>query len=933
MIRIWRVLVLFGLVITTNENGYAQQYLNLNLDTVSNALTIKQQFTFKNTSTKSIDKIFLHAWANAYKTKTTALAKRFEEDYKRSFHLARTRNRGYIKIDKLTANLKPVKYQFLKDSIDILEIALDKPLQAGAKLNFESSYILKLPNAKFTKYGFNKVGNYYLKYFYLSPAVWHNGTFQLANNKGLNDLWQEKQDYTIVFKKPPNYQLITDLIQKNDSTYIGKSRNDFVFECLKKSNYKNFKFEDLLIKTDIYNSDKSHALQAVQLTRIKDYLESKLGKYPFKKLVLSSNEYSLNPVYGVNQLPSFVNPYPADFELDLKLLKIYLNNYFDKVLQLNKRSDYQFVKGIESYLMMDFIKQYYSDTKMLGKLSKIWGIRWFEVSKLDYNDKYWLYYQYIARKALDQPLDTPIDSLSNYNRNVANPFKAALGLRYIAAYTSDAVVWNAIKTFYTQNQKAKTSSKAFIEALKKESPKNLDWFFDTYTTSNKEIDYTIKKVYAANDSLAVIIKNKRKNAVPNVLYGIKDKKIVFKKWVAPIIDSDTIKVANGDYNRLVLNYENLYPEINQRDNWKHVNSHPLFNKPLKLGVIEDVENPFYNQLFIIPLSDFNYYDGIMLGAKFNNKTFLRKNFYFDVKPFLGLKSGSVTGSGNIFYKKRFQNRKLKSYRIGTGFSYYHFDNTLTYRKITPYLQFTFRDKNYRLSKRRILTLTQIRLQKDDDGTNPFGQEAVDYNVFNGSYVYKQPGEIKQFTTITALQFANNFGKATFDIRYKKLTLKNRQWDLRAYVGAFLYNTSTSGYYDFSLDRPTDYLFQYGYYGRSETTGILSQQYFIAEGGFKSRLVGGTANQWLVAGNAATSIWRWFEVYSDIGVVKNRNLKPKFFYDSGLRINLVPGQFEAFFPVYSSNGFEPSNNNYLSKIRLVYTTDLGSLFRFYKRSWH
>jgi hypothetical protein len=44
------------------------------------------------------------------------------------------------------------------------------------------------------------------------------------------------------------------------------------------------------------------------------------------------------------------------------------------------------------------------------------------------------------------------------------------------------------------------------------------------------------------------------------------------------------------------------------------------------------------------------------------------------------------------------------------------------------------------------------------------------------------------------------------------------------------------YYSFALDRPTDYLFDYNYYGRSENTGFFcQQQLIIAEGGFKSKL--------------------------------------------------------------------------------------------------
>ena len=51
---------------------------------------------------------------------------------------------------------------------------------------------------------------------------------------------------------------------------------------------------------------------------------------------------------------------------------------------------------------------------------------------------------------------------------------------------------------------------------------------------------------------------------------------------------------------------------------------------------------------------------------------------------------------------------------------------------------------------------------------------------------------------------------------------------------FMAQYLNSSYFDFALDHPTDYLFQYNYIGRSETTGIYSQQFIPAEGGFKSQ---------------------------------------------------------------------------------------------------
>jgi hypothetical protein len=51
------------------------------------------------------------------------------------------------------------------------------------------------------------------------------------------------------------------------------------------------------------------------------------------------------------------------------------------------------------------------------------------------------------------------------------------------------------------------------------------------------------------------------------------------------------------------------------------------------------------------------------------------------------------------------------------------------------------------------------------------------------------------------------------------------------------------------------------------------------------------------------IFGWVEVYGDVGFMLTSN-KPRFLYDSGIRLNLVHNYFDIF-PVYSSNGWEAS----------------------------
>jgi hypothetical protein len=153
-----------------------------------------------------------------------------------------------------------------------------------------------------------------------------------------------------------------------------------------------------------------------------------------------------------------------------------------------------------------------------------------------------------------------------------------------------------------------------------------------------------------------------------------------------------------------------------------------------------------------------------------------------------------------------------------------------------------------------------------------------------------------------------------------------------YAGVFIYNKTESNYFSFALDRPTDYLFDYNYFGRSESTGLFSQEYVQAEGGFKSKLLNPFANQWITTANGSFNIWNWIEVYGDLGFLKNRQQDARFIYDNGIRLNLVTDYFELYLPVYSNNGWEVSQPKYTEKIRFIVAFSPQSLIRLFTRKW-
>ncbi|MGC4128268.1 MAG: aminopeptidase, partial [Bergeyella sp.] len=114
-----------------------------------------------------------------------------------------------------------------------------------------------------------------------------------------------------------------------------------------------------------------------------------------------------------------------------------------------------------------------------------------------------------------------------------------------------------------------------------------------------------------------------------------------------------------------------------------------------------------------------------------------------------------------------------------------------------------------------------------------------------------------------------------------------------------------------------------------TSGILSQQMVIAEGGFKS-YVAPSVNQWIGAVNFDSKIWKWFHVYADAGMYKNKSRSAEFVWDSGIKFAVIPDFLELYFPVQSSLGFEPSFKDYGRRIRFTLVMNFGAVTNYFRR---
>ncbi|WP_461534116.1 gluzincin family metallopeptidase [Sinomicrobium sp.] len=919
-----------------------RQTITARLHPETHTINIQQEIVFHNNSADTLNNIYLSDWNNAYSGKNTALAKRFGEEFDKSLHLAKEEVRGFTKIiDISDKNFHSVHWE-RSPSKDLVNVQLNFPVYPGGNALLKLSYTVKLPSDSFTRYGYDEQGNYRMRYWYLTPAVYNGEEWVKYSNKNLDDLYTGRTDYKVIFNYPEDYTLTSDLDIEKDGTVSGihqtvlrgDNRYDVKLYLEKINSFERYSSGRLSLVTNLQSDELTSGEKAFFTDRIGSFIDDHLGPYPHQKLMVTETEYLKNPLYGLNQLPDFLRPFPEHFQYELKLLKTTLNNYLENTLFLDTRKDKWIADAIQIYLMIKYVETYYPDMKLLGKLSNWWLVRSFHLAEKGYNDQYPLLFMLMLSKNIDQALATPKDELIKFNEKIAGKYKAGLGLIYLENYLSDGSMPQTIKKFYRDYRLKSVSVVDFEKSLKENSYKNIDWFFDEYVSTRNKIDFTIKKVKKTSDSIWVTVRNKERTNVPISLFGVRNDTVLSKYWFANIAGDSTFRIPNNNEKRLVLNYDKIIPEFNQRDNWKSLRGFFSQNRRLKFQFFKDAENPYYNQIFYVPTASYNFYDGVVMGMRLHNKTFTEKPFLIDVVPSLATKNKSLVGSGVIGYRNYLNSGNLYLTSFSLRGSSYHYAKNLRYSTITPTISLGFRTDDFRSNIREALTLRFVNVirEKDETVVSDNDNNDPDYSVFNARYSYSNNGIINYFSWFSDLQVANNFSKLSFDVEYRKLYQNNSQLNIRLFAGKFIYNDTSNDYFSFALDRPTDYLFDFGYLGRSETSGILSQQIIIAEGGFKSKFRDPYANDWMVTTNASFNIWKWVELYGDLGVIKSKYEPARFVYDSGIRLNLVTDYFELYFPIYSNNGWEIAQQGYDQKIRFIVTLQPRTLLKLFTRKW-
>ena len=155
--------IVLTLVVSLSLKAQHINELTATLDHSNKTILVQQNFTYVNTSGEALQELYFNDWNNAYSSNTTPLAKRFGEDFNRSLHLAKPEERGFTKITSIVrANYSGLEWERTKNQ-DIVKVVLNESLDPGEAIQLFLTYTLRIPDDKFTKYGYDASGNYFFK--------------------------------------------------------------------------------------------------------------------------------------------------------------------------------------------------------------------------------------------------------------------------------------------------------------------------------------------------------------------------------------------------------------------------------------------------------------------------------------------------------------------------------------------------------------------------------------------------------------------------------------------------------------------------------------------------------------------------------------------------------------------------------------------------
>ncbi len=910
-------------------------YVEAKLSADRKTVIVNQEIKYFNKTENPQNEIRLLNWISAYKPQNTPLANRKLEDQNRELYFAKPEELGKIE------NLKISGTDISDLEKENIYYHLPKTLNVGESTKLELQYTLQLPDARFTKYGTSEK-NISLKYFFPVPDSFENLDPSEKHYKDVEETANHSTFWTVNLDLPPNYYAESNLTQIHPNYFGGYLKNDPEI-LISSFNYPEIVTEvngkKVLVSFGYPLSEAEKLNLEKKIPQQLAFIEGRTGILP-EKIFISEKFRKKEDFFGNDDIKFWkfrFEMFSPDQNVDLDYFGILAQNILDQNFISYKSADHWFKNGLKTYLEIQYLKKYYEEAKLLGKLpeASLFGIKplkLFRGAKLGLIERYGIAYQYMMTQNLDQHISERYTGLSNLNQMVISDFQTGSLFNFVSEKMGTENFEDFLKNYLNENNEEPINTEDFLNHLAMKSGYSSE-FLQDYFSEKQRVNFNLKKFKRKDGNLEVTVKKNTDLAIPFKLETVN--KIGERKtyWydTENKPSENIFVIPEEDANKIVINSGHFFPESNFRDNYLYTKGLFSNTKKIKFKLFTDIPNPEFNEIYINPRFSFNAYDKVLLGLNFRNEGLFKRKFSYSLTPYFSSGTKQFTGSGAVSYTFLPPESFYRSLSLGISGSYFHYDYDLSYKKFSAAANMNF-TKNPRSAINRSASISYNHYNKELTPEMIAENEYDKYNLWAANYSYIDNRLIHEKSLGISIQGMEDFQKISAESFYRYEFAKHKKISVRLFGGYFLNNKTRNDIFDYGISKVSNYSFSYGLIGQSATSGILAQQYILADGGFKS-YVGTTANQWITSLNVDSHVWKMFNVYGDAGVYKNKGKNAEFIWDSGVKLRLIPDFIEIYFPVYSSLGFEPSFKDYGERIRFTLVFNLGAVANTLRRGWY
>ncbi len=945
--------------------------INVSLNDVDHVLSAFESIKYSNNSPDELTRIYIHLWPNAYRDRTSALAKQLYETGNKELFFGPQKNRGGIDSLDFKVDGEKVMWEFDADHSDVCYLILAKPLKPNQQITISTPFRVKIPSGSISRLGHIEQ-SYQITQWYPKPAVYDSNGWNFMPYLNQGEFYSEFGSFDVSITVPKNYVLgaTGDLVTQSekdflDSLAVATLKNIPLLLQTKQgiSGSTIFPDSDVEKKTLRYRQDMVHDFAWFADKRfavLKGEVElpaSKRKVTSWAMFVPHNTLYWQNAIEYINDGTYYYSLWNGDYpynnvtaidgtisagggmeyptitvignarskeELEVVIVHEVGHNWFYGILGSNERLHGWMDEGLNTLNEVRYIQTKYPNNKRLSDMVLNGK---FHFNDLNYHDQGDLSYRTLASLALDQPIETPSEEFSSINYGLIMYQKTGLVFYYLKDYLGDASFDQAMHLYFDTWKFRHPQPKDLQTIFEINTKKDLSWFFNDLIQTTRHIDYKIVSARPSKVGTLVKVKNVGQVNGPIELNVFKDTLLIETVWLEPGQEEVNIKSNPSEFTFIAIDASKDIPEVNRSNN-TYFSNRLLFKKrePIKFEFATGDNESAKNSIFWLPAAGWNVNDGVMLGLAFHNLGVPLKPTQYFIAPMYAFNGRKMTGIAEIshaIFPRNFINvakigLSVKSFSTSSS----KLDNTPPgeyFVGLNPYLTLDLA-KNAAKSVGRALTVKGLLRQYREflNPQNNFGA-FIEYNYQKNKSDYRYLNESRlefvsntnQEDNVLRLSMASNF-------EFKYLRNKMNRWvKIRTYAG---YNISQKSLtwsnqekYFMALSGASgiqDNFLENYYFDRFSNTSIQRDENM---GGFRSNALI-YSKSWMVAVNTTFQLPikpNCFVGFVDVGAV------PLNLYVNtgvGIKLGNVVG---LYFPLWrSANMGANLFDNYTNEIRLT-----------------